>query len=91
VGIFPFVNCMLIILIFWEVHVNCLSCTSLEKIHQRLNITHVLAGFAVVNLIFTLALYILNAGYHASTWMEVVACIVLSAMLCSSHFLPSNT
>jgi hypothetical protein len=50
VGIFPFVNCMLIILIFWEVHVNCLSCTSLEKIHKRLNITHVLAGFAVVNL-----------------------------------------
>jgi hypothetical protein len=51
VGIFSFVNFMLIILFFGEVHVNYLRCTSLEKIHQRLNITtHELAGFTVVNL-----------------------------------------
>ena len=37
-------------LIFSEVHVNYLMCTSLEKMHQRFNITHVLAGFTVVNL-----------------------------------------
>lgn len=50
-GYFSFRQLYVNYLIFGEVHVNYLRCTSLEKIHQRLNITtHELAGFTVVNL-----------------------------------------
>lgn len=49
-GYFSFRQLHVNYIIFREVHVNYLRWTSLEKIHQRLNITHVLGGFSVVTL-----------------------------------------
>lgn len=79
--LFPYESCDLIF-----VH-----SSHLTHAQESMHITYVLVRFSVVAEIVTLLFCILNAGCHASTGMEVVACIVLDTLFCPAHFLSTNT